>query len=110
MKRLLFGLTALSLALAAGQSPAQESGAPLRAGIIGCDTSHAIAFTKTFNTPKEPGSSPVRVVAAFPGGSPDIQTSVSRVPEYVIKLRDEYQVEMVDSIDALLSKVDVVLL
>jgi predicted dehydrogenase len=109
MKRTLFGLTSFLLGLAA-VAPAQESGPPLRAGIIGCDTSHAIAFTKAFNSPKEPGSSPVRVVAAFPGGSPDIPASSSRVAEYVKKLRDEYQVQIVDSIDALLGKVDVVLL
>ncbi|NBX60119.1 MAG: gfo/Idh/MocA family oxidoreductase, partial [Opitutaceae bacterium] len=41
----------------------------MRLGIIGLDTSHVPAFTKTFNDPKDPGYVPGgRVVAAFKGG------------------------------------------
>ena len=44
---------------------------PLRLGIIGLDTSHVPAFTKTFNNPNDPGHVPGgRVVAAFKGGQP----------------------------------------
>jgi predicted dehydrogenase len=84
-----------------------QSTKPLRAGIIGCDTSHVVAFTKLLNGPKSPG---VRVVAAYPGGSPDIPSSRDRVEGYTKQLRDEFKVEIVDSIPALLEKVDVVLL
>jgi predicted dehydrogenase len=48
-------------------------------------------------------------VAAFPGGSPDIPESSSRVGDYTKKLRDS-GVEIVDSIDTLLGKVDVVMI
>src|SRR5262249_50220599 len=42
----------------------------LKAGIIGCDTSHVTAFTKLLNNPKNEGDlAGVSVVAAFPGGS-----------------------------------------
>jgi hypothetical protein len=82
----------------------------LRAGIIGCDTSHAIQFTKLINAPDAKGGrAQVDVVAAFPGGSDDIPSSRDRVPGYVEQLRG-MGVEIVDSIDALLGKVDVVLL
>jgi predicted dehydrogenase len=52
----------------------------------------------------------VRVVAAFPGGSPDVAASSKRVAGYTKQLRDLFEVEIVNSIDALLQKVDVVLL
>lgn len=86
----------------------------IRVGIIGLDTSHAIAFTQTLNKgPKKPEDAPrvagVRVVAAYPPGSRDIESSTKRVPEYTEKVR-ALGVEIVDSIDALLEKVDAVLL
>lgn len=83
---------------------------PMRVGIIGLDTSHAIEFTAILNTPRPAGANyGCKVVAAYPKGSPDIKESVSRVPEYTEKLRSA-GVEIVDSIDALLGKVDAVLL
>jgi hypothetical protein len=85
--------------------------APLRAGIIGLDTSHVVAFTQLLNGPKARGDlGGVRVVAAYPGGSPDLPASRDRVAGYTGQLRDKFGVEIVDSVDALLQKVDVVLL
>lgn len=82
----------------------------IRAGIIGLDTSHAVAFTKTLNTtPQKPEVMGVRVVAAYPQGSKDIESSTKRVPEYIEKVK-EMGVEIVPSIDVLLDKVDVVFL
>jgi predicted dehydrogenase len=82
----------------------------IRVGIIGLDTSHAPAFTKILNDPKATGDlAGIRVVAAFPGGSPDIESSRSRVDEYTKQLQ-AMGVEIVDSIPTLLSKVDVVLI
>ena len=51
----------------------------------------------------------MKIVAAFPGGSPDLPASADRVEGYTKKLA-ELGVEIVPSIDALLAKVDVVLL
>src|SRR5690606_3978927 len=81
-----------------------------RVGIIGLDTSHAIAFTKTLNAADSPPEyKGYKVVAAYPQGSKDIESSVARVPGY-IKAIKELGVEIVDSISDLLKKVDVVLL
>lgn len=78
----------------------------LRAGIIGTDTSHVPAFVKTFHSHPE---WKVRIVAAFKGGSPDLPLSANRVEGFA-KTIQEQGVEIVDSIEALLAKVDVVLL
>ena len=83
---------------------------PLRAGIIGADTSHVTAFTKVLNDPKAKGPlADVTVVAVYPGGSPDIPFSWDRVKRFTQQL-EKSGVEVCDSIDELLTKVDVVLL
>jgi predicted dehydrogenase len=51
-----------------------------------------------------------RVVAAYPGGSPDIPASKDRIEGFTNELRDKFGVEIVGSIDDLLKKVDVVLI
>ncbi len=82
----------------------------LRAGIIGLDTSHATAFTKMLNDPAAKDHiAGCRVVAAYPKGSPDIESSVNRVPEYT-KQVEALGVEIVESIESLVGKVDVVFL
>jgi WD40 repeat protein len=101
-------------ALSVTTSPTTPSAAaeptPLRAGIIGLDTSHAIAFTKTLNAAKpNPAVAGCRIVAAYPKGSPDIASSVSRVPGYIEEVK-KLDVEIVDSIEELLKRVDVVFL
>jgi predicted dehydrogenase len=90
----------------------QDAVKPLRAGIIGLDTSHVVAFTRLLNNPNKPDGplAGVRVVAAYPGGSPDLPASRDRVAGYTKELHDKFGVEIVDSIEALLPKVDVVLL
>src|SRR5438445_3384415 len=83
----------------------------LRAGIIGLDTSHVVAFTKVLNNPKNEGDlAGVRVVAAFPGGSKDVPSSRDRVEGFTKQLRDQFNVEIVSSIEELVAKVDVVFL
>lgn len=78
----------------------------LRAGIIGTDTSHVTAFTATF---QEHPEWRIRVVAAYKGGSPDVRLSATRVDGFANTIQEKHGVEIVDSIDALVSKVDVVL-
>jgi predicted dehydrogenase len=82
----------------------------IRIGIIGCDTSHVPAFVKIFNDPKADGDlAGCKVVAAFPGGSPDLPASRDRVQKFTDDLR-KMNIEIVDSIPELLQRVDVVLL
>lgn len=89
---------------------AAEPAGALRAGIIGLDTSHVIAFTRILNDPKAIGDvADVTVVAGYPGGSPDVPSSRDRVEGYTKQLRG-MGIEICDSIDELLGKVDVVLL
>ncbi len=89
---------------------AQEQPAkPIRAGMIGLDTSHVVAFARIFNSPKADGDVVgIKVVAGYPGGT-DIPASRDRVGKFTEQLRG-MGIEIVDSIPALLEKVDVVLL
>ena len=79
-----------------------------RLGIIGLDTSHVVAFTQQINDPANKYG--CRIVAAFPGGSPDIPESANRMDGYVKQLRDDLKIEMVNSVEELCGKVDGVLL
>src|ERR1051326_4148978 len=83
----------------------------LRVGIIGLDTSHVVAFTQLLNHNTEPNHVPgAKVVAAFKGGSPDIESSISRLEGYTRELRDRFDVKIVYSIGNLCRQVDAVLL
>ena len=102
---LVFVLLAISAAICSAQEAPTKV---FRLGIIGLDTSHVPAFTGLLNNPKNGYS--CRVVAGYPGGSPDVESSWSRVEKYTAQLRDEFGVEIVDSIETLCTKVDGVLL
>ncbi len=82
-----------------------------RVGIIGLDTSHVTAVTNSLNSPKEGANwGGYRVVAAYPTrGSADMKESIGRLAGFTEKVKS-LGVEMVDSIEELLKKVDVVLL
>lgn len=89
----------------------EASGKPIRIGLIGLDTSHATAFTQMLNDATRPDHVPgARVVAAFKGGSPDIEASASRIEKFTAELRDTWKIELVDSIEALVTRVDAVML
>ena len=79
-----------------------------RIGMIGLDTSHVIAFTKLINDPAK--SYGCKVVVGYPGGSTDVNASASRVEKFTNQLRDEFGMEIVDSIEELCRKVDGVML
>ncbi|MDF1815210.1 MAG: Gfo/Idh/MocA family oxidoreductase [Verrucomicrobiales bacterium] len=104
MKKILFLCIAVSLL--ANSALSDE----IKVGIIGLDTSHSIAFTKDMNAENATGNlAKCRVVAAFPEGSKNIESSSSRIPGYTEKIT-AMGVEIVPSIEALLEKVDAVLL
>lgn len=84
--------------------------ASLRLGIIGCDTSHATAFTEILNDPAAPDRVPgATITAAFRSFSPDIEWSRSRVDGFVAELRDRWGVKFAGSIAELCAGVDAVL-
>lgn len=83
--------------------------APLRAGMIGLDTSHVPAFAKIFNQAKADSDlAGIRIVAGYPGGT-DMPESRTRVRKFTEELR-EMGIEIVQTIPQLIEKVDVVLL
>lgn len=70
----------------------------MKIGIIGTDTSHSIAFTELLNDRDHryhvKGG---EVVAAYPGGSPDFELSISRVAGFAEQMSSGYGVRIVDS-------------
>ena len=101
MNRLLFAALAMvSVSIAYAET---------KVGIIGLDTSHATAFTKIMNVDKDPSVAGFKVTAAYKWGSKDIASCTNRYEKYISQMK-EMNVEIVDSIDVLLSKVDVVCL
>ena len=104
-------LTFILFSLMAIVSNAEEDPKVIRIGMIGLDTSHVTAFTETINNPEAKGHvAGGKVVAAVKGGSPDIESSISRVDEYTKTLVDKYGVEICDTIEDLCSKVDAVMI
>ncbi|WP_128544580.1 Gfo/Idh/MocA family protein [Larkinella soli] len=115
-RRNFLGLTASAgagLGIAGLSVPSLAFGRPAegkRIGIIGLDTSHSIAFTKELNSPSAGADwSGYKVVAAYPKGSNDIESSVKRIAGYTEDVK-KMGVEIVGSIDELLGRVDAVLL
>ncbi|MES2309865.1 MAG: Gfo/Idh/MocA family oxidoreductase [Verrucomicrobiota bacterium] len=84
---------------------------PLRIGIIGLDISHVTAFATLLHDPKNhyhvPGA---RIVAGFPGGSPDFPLSINRVKNFTEELRTQHQVEIVQQIEQLRPLCDAILI
>jgi len=105
----LLGIVLVFAALLASSAQADEPAKKLRVGMIGLDTSHVVAFTKAIKNPKFDELKGLDVVAAFPGGSPDIPASADRIDGFTKALK-EMGVEIVDSVEALLPKVDAVML
>lgn len=102
------GVTVLCAALGAQQAPTETK--PIRIGLIGIDTSHAGAFTQLLNDSSRADHIPgARVVAAFKGGSPDVEASVTRIEKFTAELRDKWKIEIVESIAELIKRVDAVM-
>lgn len=105
-KPFFLAVVLMAVTVMGGQSTADE----MRIGIIGLDTSHSPAFTELLNATGSDAPYPdMRVVAAYPKGSLTIESSYSRIPRYTEAVQ-EHGVEIVDSIEALLKRVDAVLL
>src|SRR5687767_10919589 len=73
MKSLLAISALLAMSIANSAFTAEPQ---LKIGIIGLDTSHVTAFTKALNDPQATADlAGCKVVAAYPKGSPDIESS-----------------------------------
>ncbi|SFD76791.1 Predicted dehydrogenase [Bacillus sp. OV194] len=83
----------------------------LKIGMIGLDTTHCPAFTDLLNNEKNPhyikGG---KIVAAYPGGSPDFELSISRVGSITRQLEENYKVKMTGSPEEVAEQTDAILL
>ncbi len=90
---------------------AARAAEPVKVGILGVDNYQSVAFTQLFQKP--PADNPdllgLEVVAAWPGGSPDIEESVKGVAQWKERL-EAMGVKMEDSVEAVLKQVDAVLI
>lgn len=86
-----------------------EPAESIRIGMIGLDTSHVPAFAKIINDPDAAGDlAEMQITAAYPGGT-DLPDSRNRVEGFTKQLR-AMDIEIVETIPALLERVDVVLI
>lgn len=107
--RLTAALLGTILVASCGMAAAAEPETELRIGIIGLDA-HGLPFTQLLNGPdKPPELAGARVVAAWPGGSPDVETSQNILARSVGPVR-ELGVEIVDSIGDVLAKADFIMI
>ena len=84
---------------------------PVKVGMIGLDTSHAVAFTRLFARLRDrPDVPDVKVVVGCPMSVPDNPSSYTRVEGYTETLRKEWNVTIVETIDALLPLCDAVMI
>ena len=111
MRSLLLACSTMFCAMTfASFAAADEPVKPMRIGMIGLDTSHCLAFAELLNKSEpDPDVAGFRVVLVYPKGSPDIESSVTRVPEYTEKIK-ALGVEVCDDLDSMISQVDAVLL
>jgi predicted dehydrogenase len=81
----------------------------VRVGLIGCDTTHAPTFAELLHNPYNGDHVPgARVVAAYPGGSPDMAASGGRVAGFTAELRDKYGVPIMATPEEVADASDVV--
>lgn len=98
------------LIVGASSGFAANKAAPVKVGVLGLDNYQAVAFTQLFHDPKAAENlQGIRVVAAFPAGSPDIEESVRELPKWQKGIQT-YGVALVDSLDAMLKQVDAIMI
>lgn len=101
-------LVAVVICLMGVPTWAADESKPFRIGMIGLDTSHVTEFTKLINAPE--AKTGCKVVVGFPGGSPDVEASATRVQGYTTEMKEKYGVEIVLTIEELCQKVDGVMI
>lgn len=96
-------------AVAGSRLLAAEGQAKIKVGLIGLDA-HGLPWTQIVNGPAAKGDlASMQFVAAFPGGSPDIPQSMEILRNSVEPVR-KLGVEILDSIESVVAKVDAVLI
>lgn len=104
----LLATTLAALSLVATTLAGSPKTGPIRVGIIGLDA-HGVPWTKIVNDPAaKPPTSDMRIVAAYPSYSPDVEFSAQNIQKNIETERG-LGVEIVGSIAELLPKVDAVM-
>lgn len=81
-----------------------------RVGLIGLDTGHCVAFTRSLNDPDAGDRfGGYKVVAALPDGTDLVEDWKKRIPEFTEEVKG-HGAEIVQSIPELLDRVDVVII
>ena len=81
-----------------------------RIGMVGLDTGHSVSFTELLNDDSAGDKyGGYKVVAAYPKGTDLIETWKNKIPQFTEEIRKK-GVEIVNSVEQLLEKVDVVLI
>jgi len=80
-----------------------------RVGMIGLDTSHSVAFTKSLNTCKDNTFKGFKLTSAYPYGSRNIKTSADRIEGYTKEVQN-YGVEIKGSLKEVIDNNDCILL
>lgn len=102
-------LSLILVLIAARGARAAEAGSPIKVGIIGLDA-HAVPWTKILHDPQvKPPLSDMRIVAAVPAPSADVPFSTSNIEKNITAMRG-FGVEITESIEELLGKVDAVMI
>ncbi len=121
IRQLLALVTAATLGMISSNVRVQAADL-VRIGILGIDNYGSVAYTEFLNKPHAEGVfEGMRVVAAYPVGSDDYPDSAKNNAQWKDQLSKMYQnpkdpkdavppIEWVDSLDALLSKVDCVMI
>ncbi|MBK8501657.1 MAG: Gfo/Idh/MocA family oxidoreductase [Saprospiraceae bacterium] len=106
----VLSIASIPLFFPAVRSSLMATSKDIKIGVIGLDTSHAIAFSKIINQREEgKEGTGFMVTHAYPYGSRDIESSAARIPGYIDDIK-KLGVAITNSIDELLTEVDVVLL
>lgn len=83
----------------------------VKIGMVGMDTSHSRIFASLLNDPSQPLHVPGgKLICGYPGGSPDVEISRSRVGSISAELRDNYGVTLLDSVEEVAERSDAILL
>ena len=102
----IFTLLLLALTVAASSRAAD-----LRIGMIGLDTSHVTQYLGILNDPQHKDHVPGgKIVAGFKGGSPDVESSRSRVDGFTKTAVEKFGVKMYDTIEEMAKNVDAILI
>ncbi|MEP3482337.1 MAG: Gfo/Idh/MocA family oxidoreductase [Fuerstiella sp.] len=82
----------------------------IKVGMIGLDTSHCLAFAKVMNDADDPKYVPgCQITLVYPKGSPDIESSTRRVPQYTVDIQ-KLGVKVTHDLNDMIEQVDAVLL